>query len=1042
MNTIEKWLNGNELGIKIWNNKYRFKDETFDNWLDRLSFGDDEMRQVILDKKFLYGGRMLANLNTGSPQNIANCLALGYVEDSVEGIMNKAKEMALAFQKEAGVGVFLSDIRPKGSMIKSSGRKSDGIIGVMNILASVTENISRGTNHRGATLMAIHADHPDVLDFINIKKNNKGSTGLITGANLSVLVTDEFMRNYKDRITYRKDYVVKSTGEVIPHMVDTVKIMEAIADTPKTSFEPAIIYENRYNDNHLFGNAKEMTKLSCNACFTGDMKLLTKNGYMRFDKLVGAEPMIINSNGNITKSKVLASGIKDVYEITPYGIKCTEDHVFMTIDGKEVKAKDLVGKRIKPFIYNDIKSRDIEFVKFGFIQGDGGTGRLDSDVHKKMEVYIGDRDGDIYDLFNIENETYQSNKRSYYVDVDMEKMKELGFSSEALPKRVLPTTYESWDISKKASFLTGLYSANGYALLKARRIGFKTSCKDLANQLLDTLKNDFGISAYITTNKPKAIAWSNGNYISKESYDVNISAYESRVAFMERIGFINEYKNEIALESIVSQSKVVKELKYIGKEVVYDFTEPEVHFGVVNGYVAHNCSEFFGVKYASCNLGSINLDAIFGDDSLSLEQQYTELKRVTRLAIKYLDKAIDYSATRQPFPEVKEATERYRGIGLGVFGLASMFVNKGIRYGSHESKVLAMGIMNVIKNTAIETSRNLAHELGQPQGIIDMEAQIERDGGKVKYKGLRNASLLSIAPTGTISNLLGLSGGVEPIFRKKYTRKVESFGDEPIYFDIIDKTMKNHICGDGEFPSYCVDASDIDPIEKVELMGAIQMYVDLAMSNTTNLPEDTKIEDIRELYNKAYNEGLVGLSIYVDGSLEGVLNDSKPVAIETDELKRGEIKKQADDTVYYKRRLNVGCGSLNMFVGYSASEGAIQDFYVVKKGNGGCSSNITAVAISMSTILRLGGNLGTIEDSIKGISGCTSFAVNRTNTSKGNTCASAILNILKEFNKDSIEIRIPDMPVKETGNKCPECGEQLIPDSGCYSCTCGYSKCS
>ncbi len=263
--TVQEWLGeDNKLSIDVWNRKYRFNNESFDEWIDRISNGNEKVRQMIIDKKFLYGGRILANLNTDNGQGLSNCTTFSYVEDSLDDIMDTAKNLAISYKKEAGVGVALSKIRPKGASIGGH-HKSDGVIGFLKIFNSVTENVKRGGSRRGAMLAGLHCDHPDIMEFIKIKKRNKGSTGEITSANLSVLITDEFMEHYMKGESYQKDFIVESTGEVIPHIVDTVAIMDAIVDTPKTAFEPGILFVDRYRENHLFGSIYKDKELFNNA---------------------------------------------------------------------------------------------------------------------------------------------------------------------------------------------------------------------------------------------------------------------------------------------------------------------------------------------------------------------------------------------------------------------------------------------------------------------------------------------------------------------------------------------------------------------------------------------------------------------------------------------------------------------------------------------------------------------------------------------------------------------------------------------------------
>lgn len=188
-----KWLNENELSYKIWNNKYRNDNESFDDWLDRVSNGHSEIKRLILEKKFLFGGRTLANRGTNNG-SLNNCYSIGYVPDSLDGIMQTASDIALTFKAQGGQGLSLSKIRPKGSLIKDT-FESDGIVPFMEIFNTVTASVSQGGHRRGALMMSIDINHPEAETFMTIKSDH----GKINNANLSMEIDDEFMTRVVNR---------------------------------------------------------------------------------------------------------------------------------------------------------------------------------------------------------------------------------------------------------------------------------------------------------------------------------------------------------------------------------------------------------------------------------------------------------------------------------------------------------------------------------------------------------------------------------------------------------------------------------------------------------------------------------------------------------------------------------------------------------------------------------------------------------------------------------------------------------------------------
>ena len=180
--TIQEWLGeDNQLGIDIWNKKYRYNNESFEEWIDRISSGDEELKQLILEKKFLFGGRVMANRNTKNKGSYMNCYSRGFVEDSYEDIMRAAVDIGLTFKGQGGQGISLSKIRPKGSPIGEE-YTSDGIIPFMKIYNEVTAGTSQGGARKGALMLSIDARHKEAEAFIKIKSQE----GLIEKANLSL----------------------------------------------------------------------------------------------------------------------------------------------------------------------------------------------------------------------------------------------------------------------------------------------------------------------------------------------------------------------------------------------------------------------------------------------------------------------------------------------------------------------------------------------------------------------------------------------------------------------------------------------------------------------------------------------------------------------------------------------------------------------------------------------------------------------------------------------------------------------------------------
>lgn len=445
-------------------------------------------------------------------------------------------------------------------------------------------------------------------------------------------------------------------------------------------------------------------------CFVGNTKLLTSTGYREIKDLLG-DNELLNKDGQICNGLVWSNGVKPVIELTLSNkkkIKCTEDHRFMLVDGSERQAKDIKNERI--LSYYQLNEEVSEFTKYGFIQGDGGLGRLKSSEHKGLEIYIGDKDEDIFELLNIQKE---EGKRSYYTYGYNEIFRALRFDSDNLLTRGLPATFMQWDRKDQLMFFKGMFSANG-SITKGTRISYKTSSKKLAFSIVEQLEY-FGISSYITTNKEKEIKFSNGNYVCKESYDINIGKLESIIVFTEKIGFVHGYKKEALVQLIKAKSPKVISLKDAGEEEVFDFSlDDSTHWGVIEGVIAHNC-EVALKAFQFCNLCEINVSDVESQEDLNKRAYIAAFFGTLQAGF------TDFHYLR---PIWKRTTEEDALIGIGMTGIASGEVLKydleyaaDFVYLENQSISEKIGINSAARQTLVKPSGTTSCVLGTSSGI-------------------------------------------------------------------------------------------------------------------------------------------------------------------------------------------------------------------------------------------------------------------------------------------------------------------------------------
>ena len=1107
----------NLISKTIWEDRYQKNNETFEEQLRRVAnyigSNDKEKEEFynVMEKGWFYpAGRTMSNSNIGKTLTLNNCFTLNLVPDSMEGIFDWVKFGAITQKAGGGTGYNFSLLRPNGTPT-SNDAVASGVVSFMNAFDAQTHTVLQGSR-RGANMGCLCIYHPDIFEFLESKSWDEGK---LTHFNLSVLVDDDFMNAVKeDKIITLRYPCMNEKGEFIKDEsqwkikkeVRAKELWDSIMTKAYNTGEYGVLYyDNMNKDNNLYYMEKIVTT---NPCFTGDMKLLTNEGFKTLEELCDTEPLIYSYDGLLSKGKVWCNGEKDTIKLILSNgkeITCTPDHRFMTIDGEECYAKNLKNKKIMPKMYKIIKDDEL-FIKLGFIQGDGQLSRLNSEWHNGVEVNIGIKDGDIRHLFEEDEYTVKS-YRAIYLQGYNDLLNKLQFSQEILPHRIMPRAYNEWSLSQKSNFLQGCYSANG-CVNSNKRVSYKTTSKEFAIELMETLKNDFGITANLTTNKKHIVEFENGQYECRESYDVNINKYNDILLFAQYIGFYQTYKKIKLNKLIESRVPYVRNIKENGKKLVYDFKEPRNHWGIIEGYVAHNCGEYLSglvtmdgeVKYdhfGACNLGSVFLHNFVEhpfEDNAGINCD--NLTQAVRSGVRMLDNIIDIN--NYPLDNYKNYQTNIRTIGLGITGLADLLAMLKLEYGSKESLALIDKLMNLIVYTAYDESCELAKEKGE-FNYLDREKfaesefikkHIAKDSKwknikkKILKNGIRNARLISVAPTGTLSLTYGnnCSSGLEPIFSLEYDRKVKVGGqdDENItIFKMRDFAYELYKNSNIELDESSVfkTAMELSVESHLNVLSVIANHTDMSCSKTINIPSDYPFEDTKEVYMQCWERGIKGCTIFRPNEIrEGILTtDTKENVIVEKELKRGEWSAKPKDTIYVEKKIKTGCGKLKLFVGISLSENRLVDMYVKRVANGGCVHNIDALVISMSSILRLGGSLCNIEKAFRGCGVCNSFTKARSQgkeVSKGVSCPTAILNAIKEvedeylnkenqtvIKKEKVEVNLDKSNklneddkkyIKEYGesafaqryNKCPECGNEINHTGGCVICNnCSWTKC-
>ncbi len=514
---------------------------------------------------------------------------------------------------------------------------------------------------------------------------------------------------------------------------------------------------------------------------------------------------------------------------------------------------------------------------------------------------------------------------------------------------------------------------------------------------------------------------------------------------------------------------------------------PTPHVGMIES--TNPCGEQPLLPYESCNLGSINLAKMLTATKGRIGVDYDKLRHTVREAVHFLDNVIDVN--KYPIEKISENTRANRKIGLGVMGFADMLLQMGIPYSSDEAVQLGESVMKFITDEGRKASEDLAKERG---AFPNFKGSIYDKPGRAP---VRNATVTTIAPTGTLSILAGCSSGIEPLFALTFVRKVldgaelvevnpafeKTAKERDFHSDDLMKEIAEHGGCTGiptvpeDVQRVFVTAHDITPEWHIRMQGAFQKHTDNAVSKTVNFPHSATQKDVEKVYVLAYRLGCKGVTIYRDGSRdEQVLNTGAtekarkavlaghPVTVASASPELAEDKKPRNRPVFTQgvtQKIPTGCGNLYITINED-EEGICEVFSTMGKSGGCAASQSEAVSRMVSLALRSGISIESIIKQVKGIR-CPSPAWGEGGSIL--SCPDAIGRALERYMKDGMGHRHHHKPKPASahptvaytssdcsggGNKnhlglcpeCPDCGGLLEFGEGCAFCRgCGFSKC-
>ncbi len=1094
--------------------------------------------EALSNFQFVPGGRILAGAGSGHQVTFYNCYVIPSPDDSRHGILDNLKVMTEIMARGGGVGINLSTLRPRGSYIKTVNGTASGPCSWAQLYSVATGDvIQQGGSRRGALMLMLDDNHPDIEEFITVKR----TAGKIEHANLSVCISDKFMEAVKNDADWDlvwQDKVLKT--------IRARQLWDLICTSAWESAEPGMVFMDRCNTE---SNTWYYEKIRCvNPCVTGDTLIYTDNGLIPAKELaeqgmpvnvISPDVMIKElalagsthsaSTDSITvqsplksvsvrqASHVFPTGIKPVYRLQTYEgytLRLTRDHRVLTDKGWKEAGELTEGEKIV-LLHGEGRfgtegNHDLGIV-LGWLVGDGyintrrkGCATL---CFFGREQVIASNFAEAVNRL-VSDPRINQTSRTYPVSVlkvngreesRIESVRLLRLVDRELleKKHQVPPSILRGSRNMQKGFLSALFTANGTVegspLKGGLNVRLASSNLSLLYQVQMLLLN-FGItSRVLKERRPAEMRFLLDGKGGKKQYQCRadhelIISRSSVKLFAEQIGFLTpekqgrleerlaKYVNGLHLEDFLA---TFYRLTPEGEEMVYDLSEPEMHLFVANGVIVHNCGEQPLPPYGVCNLGALNLSTFVENGQMN----YERLAATSKVAMRFLDNVID--ANLYFIEENREAQMGTRRTGLGTMGLADALIKMKIAYGSEASVPAIERIYSTIRDAAYEESADIAKEKGsfpnfdrdkymQGKFIQRLPKAIQT---KIKQQGIRNAVLLTQAPTGTTSLFAGVSSGIEPVYDFAMVRR-DRTGEHILYHPLLAEWREKH--PNEQTPAYFVASNDLTPEEHVLVQAAIQRYTDSSISKTVNAPNNHTVDEVQRLYRLAYEMGCKGITYYRDGSRDAVLTrveDEKkaqaqqaPVMEPVTSIQQG-IKPRPAVVHGYTRQVSAPEGKINVTIN-SDEHGPLEVFITVGKAGSDIAALAEAVGRLISLNLRVLSPLSQVDrakeiaEQLRGIGGSRSVgfgmqqirslpdAVARAleqhmETLEADQEASKPTNTGDTKNGNGFE-NGHDTPstlslshLSVTGNLCPQCGcNTMVYEEGCRKCySCGHSEC-
>ncbi|HPZ06545.1 MAG TPA: ribonucleotide reductase N-terminal alpha domain-containing protein [Candidatus Eremiobacteraeota bacterium] len=1049
---------------------------------------EEKFYKMMANLEFLPNSPTLMNAGRNL-QQLSACFVIP-VEDSIESIFEAIKNTALIHQSGGGTGFSFSRIRPKNDIVMSTKGVASGPISFMKVFNTTTETIKQGGTRRGANMGILRVDHPEIVEFISCKKQE----GEMNNFNISVAITDKFMEAVKKDEEY--DLINPRTGQPVKKL-KAKEVFDLITEFAWQNGEPGIVFIDKINKDNptpMLGDIEstnpcgEQPLLAYESCLAAETRIVTNNGLETveslYDRQNKGEEIIIATNLNGIKNniifrpaRVIKTGIKKVIRLTltnGQSIRLTADHKVMTDKGWKEAGKVTNNDKVMvqtekagELYFNSSEEEEKLYQMFGWFTGGGWFTKTCGLTFGSEDKLAFDTLVPVWKKFTDCDNKVKEQKNfvrciSTYKKSAIENLKKFGFKEGKGSQKRIPSTLYTVPKQLQIAYLQGLFSADGSKTTVKSQVSLSSASLELLRDIQLILLN-LGIRSNIKYYEVRSRGRAQGQLrINGENY----------IKFLDIVGFkLTPYKDEKC--NLYEQKRIyhnkpfinIHSIKEDGETVVYDLNEPVTNSLIAEGIIVHNC-----------NLASINLANIVARDASGKSKiNYKKLRELIHNGVHFLDNVIDMN--NYPLKRIEEMTKGNRKIGLGVMGFSDMLIQLGIAYNSEKAIETAEEIMKFIDTEAKKASMKLAEKRGNFPNYLGSIYD------RPNCSSMRNATVTTIAPTGSISIIGGCSSGIEPLFAICYVRNIldndklvevnslfkeiaerRGFYSPELMRTIAEKGSIQDITDIPEdIRKVFVIAHDIAPEWHIKMQAAFQKYTANAVSKTINFPGYATKEEVKKAYLLAYEKGCKGLTVYRDGSrnvqvLSMKMSSKKEeTTIEERNDKKMEMSLAKDQKLYKLQprprpimtkgatiKMLTGCGAL--YITINEDQNGLCEVFAHMGKSGGCAASqaeVTGRLISLA--LRAGVDTKSIIKQIRGIR-CPSPCWDRGNMTL--SCSDAIGKAIESY----LEMNGTDQKIDKkeitsvnlTGvcPECPECGNLVEFVEGCVVCrSCGYSQC-